>query len=66
MYGVGEREGRKQLIQGSHMVSGSGCPARSDQVKKWSESRAAALKSQCPFEHKKEFPDVLRGHISGH
>ena len=32
----------KLVIQGSHMVSGTRCPAWSDQVKKWSESRVAA------------------------
>ena len=36
------------VIKGSHMVSGTRCPARSDPVKKWSESRAAAPKGQCP------------------
>ena len=40
-----ERERKRELvIQGSHMVSGTRCPAGSDPVKKWSESRAAALK----------------------
>ena len=33
----------EQVIQGSHMVSGT----------------------RCPVEHRGEFPDVLRGHISG-
>ena len=55
----------KQVIQGSHMVSGTRCPAGSDPVKRWSESRAAAPKGRCPVEHRGEFPDVLRGHISG-
>ena len=41
------------------------CPAGSDSVMKWSESRAAAPKGRCPVEHREEFPDVLRGHISG-
>ena len=31
----------KQVIQGLHMVSGTRCPAWSDQLEKWSESRAA-------------------------
>ena len=57
----------KQLvIQRSHMVSGTQCPAWSDLMKKWRESRAAALKGQCPVEHGEEFPGVLRGHILGH
>ena len=30
----------QQVIQGLHMVSGTRCPALSDRVKKWSESRA--------------------------
>ena len=30
------------VIQGLHMVSGTRCPAVSDPVRKWSESRAAA------------------------
>ena len=42
--GGGYVEG-EQFIQGSHMVSGTRCPAWSDQLKKWSESRAAAPKS---------------------
>ena len=41
------------------------CPAWSDQVKKWSESRAAAPKGRCPVGHRGEFPDVLRRHIKG-
>ena len=49
------------VIQGSHMVSGTRCPAWSDQLKKWSESRAAAPKGRCPVEHRGEFPYVLRG-----
>ena len=62
-----EKEGKKKelVIEGSHMVSGTQCPARSDQLKKWSESRAAAPKGRCPVEHRGEFPYVLRGHISG-
>ena len=36
-------EKREQLvIQGSHMVSGTRCPAWSDKLQKWSESSAAA------------------------
>ena len=30
---------RELVIQGSHMVNGTRCPAWSDQLKKWSESR---------------------------
>ena len=61
-----EKEGKKSgiekklVIQGSHMVSGTRCPAWSDQVKKWKESRAAAPKGRCPVGHRGEFPDVLR------
>ena len=62
---AGEEEETELVIQGSHMVSGTRCPAGSDPVKKWSESRAAAPKGRCPVEHRGEFPDVLRGHISG-
>ena len=40
------------------MVSGTRCPAGSDPVKKWSESRAAASKGRCPVEHRGEFRDV--------
>ena len=47
------------------MVSGTRCPACSDPVKKWSESRAAAPKGRCPVEHRGEFPDILKGKISG-
>ena len=47
------------------MVSGTRCPAWSDQVKWWSESRAAASKGRCLVGHRSEFPDVLRGNISG-
>ena len=47
------------------MVSGTRCPAWSDQLKRWSESRAAAPKGRCPAGHRGEFPDVLRGNISG-
>ena len=61
---VGWMERKKELvIQGSHMVSGTRCPAWSDQLMKWSESRAAASKGRCPVGHRGEFPDVLRGHI---
>ena len=56
---------KKQVIQGLHMVSGTRCPAWSDLVKKWCESRAAAPKGQCPVGHRGEFPYVLRRHISG-
>ena len=37
------------------MVSGTRCPAWSDQVKKWKESRAAAPKGRCPVGHRGEF-----------
>ena len=40
------------------MVSGTRCPAWSDQLKKWSGSRAAAPKGRCPVGHRGEFPDV--------
>ena len=60
-----EEEEEELVIQGSHMVSGTRCPAGSDPVKKWSESRAAAPKGRCPVEHRGEFPYVLRRHISG-
>ena len=40
------------------MVSGTQCPAWSDQRKNWSESRAAAPKGQCPVERKDDFPQV--------
>ena len=43
------------------MVSGTRCPAGSDPVMKWSESRAAAPKGRCPVGHMGEFPDVQRG-----
>ena len=63
---MGERDIQfKLVIQGSHMVSGTQCPAGSDPVKKLCESRAAAQKGRCPVEHRGEFPYVLRGHISG-
>ena len=58
------KEGKK-VIKGLHMVSGTRCPAWSDQLKKWSESRAAAPKGRCPVRHRDEFPDVLRRHIYG-
>ena len=57
--------GKELVIQGSHMVSGTRCPARSDQLKKYSESRAAAPKGRCPVGHRGEFPDVLIRHIKG-
>ena len=47
------------------MVSGTCCPACGDQVKWVRESRAAVLKGQCPVGHGGEFPDVLKGSISG-
>ena len=34
----------EQVIQGSHMFSGTRCPAGCDPVKRWSKSRAAAPK----------------------
>ena len=48
--GVGKGRGNKEklVIQGSRMVSGTRCPAGSDPVKKWTESRAAAQKGCCP------------------
>ena len=55
----------KLVIKGWHMVSGTCCPACGDQVKWVRESRAAVLKGQCPVGHKGEFPDVLKGSISG-
>ena len=58
-------EYEKQVIQGLHMVSATRCPAWSDQLKRWSESRAAAPKGRCPVGHRGEFPYVLRRHISG-
>ena len=51
----------KLVIQGSHMVSGTRCPAWSDQQKKWSESRAAAPKGRCPVGHRGEFPCYSMG-----
>ena len=54
------------VIQGSHMVSGTQCPAWSGVLQEWSESRAAALKSGFPVGHRGEFPDVLRGQICGY
>ena len=61
-----EEKAREELvIQRSHMVSGTRCPAWSDQLKKWRKSRAAAPKGRCPVEHRGEFPYVLRGHIPG-
>ena len=47
------------------MVSGTRCPAWSDQLKKWSESRAAAPKGRCPVGHRGEFPGVLRENTQG-
>ena len=43
--------GRELVIQGSHMVSGTRCPAWSNQLKRWSGSRAAAPKGRCPVGH---------------
>ena len=54
----GGEVGEELVIQGSHMVSHTRCPAESDPVKKWSESRAAAPKGRCPVEHSGEFRDV--------
>ena len=48
------------VIQGSHMVSSTQCPAGSGPVKRWSESRAAAPKGRCPVEHRGEFPYIQR------
>ena len=53
------------VIQGSHMVSGSRCPAGSDPVENWSESWAAASKGRCPVEHKGEFQNVLFQALDG-
>ena len=47
------------------MVSGTRCPALSDELKKWSKSRAAAPKDQCPLGHRGKFPDFLKGHFGG-
>ena len=47
------------------MVGGTRCPAWSDQVMKWSESRAAAPKGRSPVGHRGEFTDVLWGYILG-
>ena len=41
----------KLVIQGSHMVSGTRCPAWSNKLQKWSESRAAAPKGRCREGH---------------
>ena len=41
------------------MFIGAHSPAQSDQMKKWSESRAAAPKSQCPVKHRDKRPDVV-------
>ena len=59
-----EKEKEKELvIQGSHMVSGTRCPAWSDQLKKWSESKAVAPKGRCPVGQRGEFPDVPMRHV---
>ena len=55
---------RQLVIQGLHLVSGTHCPACSDQVKEWSESRVAASKGRCPIGHRGEFPNILKGSIS--
>ena len=49
-----DRKKKELVIQGSHMVSGTRCPARSDQLKKWSESRAAAAKGKNKKRKKKK------------
>ena len=54
----GAQKGRELVIQGSHMVSGTQCPAGSDPVEIWSRSRAGAPKGRCPVEHRGEFRDV--------
>ena len=43
-----KNEKKKLVIQVSHMVSGTRCPAWSDQLKQWSGSRAVAPKGRCP------------------
>ena len=57
----------KQVIQGLLIVSGTRCPAWSDQLNKWSESRAVAPKGKCPVGHRGEFPypSILKGQILG-
>ena len=42
----------EQVIQGSHMVSGTRCPAWTDLPWLRSGSRAAAPKGRCPIEHR--------------
>ena len=44
------------------MVSGTQCPAQSDPVKKWSDSRVAALKGRGPVEYRSELPNILWGY----
>ena len=44
------------------MVSGTRCPAL---LLFQGRSRAVALKGQCPVGHRGEFPDILKGSISG-
>ena len=55
----------QQVNQRSHMVSSTRCPVWNDELKKWSESRAAVPKGRCPVGHGGEFPYVLRGHSWG-
>ena len=43
------------------MVSGTRCPAWSDQVKKWIESRAGARKGRYPLGYRGKFSDILKG-----
>ena len=51
-----KKEGRKEpVIQKSLMFIGAHSPARSDQMKKWSESKAAVPKGRCPVGHRGEF-----------
>ena len=46
------------VLQGSHLVSSTQCPAWSDHLKEWSEIRAAAPKGQCPI---RRMGENLRG-----
>ena len=50
-----EKKMRKLVVQGSHMVSSTRCPALSNHLNMWSESRAAALKGRL---------EVLRANLS--
>ena len=45
------KDNRQRVMQGSHMVSDTCCPAWSIEVMRRGESRAAASKGQCPVEH---------------